>query len=116
MRGTPGSSELDDAASGTVATRGAAPDVDTEAVVELEHALTRRILVATAIAIPTFVVIWIALVGIAVEVSGTGFEAPVGMAVGIGVLSGVFWGAWAGFATFAPMFDEADHDHERAVE
>ena len=41
---------------------------------------------------------------------------PIAMAVGIGVLNGVFFGTWAGFVASNDTFDELDHLADSVVD
>jgi hypothetical protein len=55
------------------------------------------------------VVLWTGLIALAVSFTGVGYAAPLLMGVGVGVLAGVFWGAWAGFTMAMPVLDEYEH-------
>lgn len=66
-----------------------------------ESRMVRLMIVATLVAIPLFIGIWMGLVAIAVSFTDVGYIAPLAMSAAVGVLSGVFWGAWMGFITFS---------------
>jgi hypothetical protein len=76
----------------------------------IEGALTRRIIVCILIAIPISVAFWVGVMALAASFASAGYGPILGMAAGIGVLAGVFWGAWAGFASSTATIDDADRD------
>jgi hypothetical protein len=74
-----------------------------------EKALFRSVIRSTIIAIPLCVVIWCGLVALAIA----GKPAPdwgvwLGVASGVGVIAGAFFGGWAGFVAKAHVLDELD--------
>jgi hypothetical protein len=73
-----------------------------------EKTLVHRIIIGVAIAIPVSIGIWVGLVALAVRHTAH-MSGPIVMAVGIGVLNGVFFGTWAGFVASDNTFDELDH-------
>src|SRR5262245_8678531 len=77
---------------------------------ELERSLAKHIILSILIAVPVMIVFWVGLIALAVSFTGVGYAAPLAMGAGIGVLAGVFWGAWAGFTMAMPALDE--HEHE----
>ncbi len=68
---------------------------------DAESRMVRLMIVATLVAIPLFIGIWMGLVAIAVSFTDEGYIAPLAMSAAIGVLSGVFWGTWMGFITYS---------------
>jgi hypothetical protein len=87
----------------------------TEHQVELERSLAKHVIVAILVAVPVMVVFWVGLVALAVSFTSAGYAAPLAMGAGIGVLAGLFWGAWAGFTMAMPSLDEYDRDTINAV-
>ena len=73
-----------------------------------ENTLVHRIIVGVAIAVPVCVGLWVGLIALAVRHSAQ-MSGPIAMAVGIGVLNGLFFGTWAGFVATTHTFEELDH-------
>src|SRR5437773_11392635 len=73
-----------------------------------EHTLVHRIIVGVAIAVPVCVGLWVGLIALAVRHS-TQMAGPIAMAIGIGVLNGLFFGTWAAFVATTHTFEELDH-------
>ncbi len=73
-----------------------------------EHVLGRAIIVSVLVAVPINVGVWIGLVGFAVSRTGSALGGPIAMAVGVGVLSGLFFGTWAAFVGKTHLFEELD--------
>ncbi|HSO95243.1 MAG TPA: hypothetical protein VLV81_04310 [Acidimicrobiia bacterium] len=66
------------------------------------------------IAVPICVVIWLGLVSIALALAHSGnFFIALPMAGGVGVVAGLFFGAWAAFLAKAHALDELDRRVER---
>jgi hypothetical protein len=82
---------------------------------ELEHSLSKHVVLAILVAVPVMVVFWIGLMALAASLAGVGYLWPIAMGAGIGVLAGVFWGAWAGFALVMPALDQLDHDIDKVL-
>jgi hypothetical protein len=82
------------------------PVVDLE--VAAEQALWRALLKGILIAVPLMIAFWVLMVAVAVGVNDADWAAWLGMAAGIGVLAGVFFGAWAGFVSKSHTLDEID--------
>ena len=69
---------------------------------------------ASLIAIPICVVIWLAMVSLALALAHSGnFLVVLPMAGGIGIVAGVFFGGWAAFLIKAHALDELDRRVER---
>jgi hypothetical protein len=81
-----------------------------------EVSLIRTVFAGVAIAIPVCIVIWVGLVALAVGHEGPEWGAWLGMAVVIGILNGVFFGALAGFITKAHVLDDVDDHTTKMVE
>lgn len=84
--------------------------------VETERALARAIVKSLLISIPLMIAFWVLLVAVAVHsrdaaVHGRDLDwaSWLGMAAAIGVLAGVFFGAWMGFVSKAHALDEIEH-------
>jgi hypothetical protein len=79
--------------------------------------LMHRILVSTAIAIPSGSVVLAALVGGATAIAGQPVLISALMGAGVGALAGIFFGVWAGFVASIRELDEVDLPrHGRKVE
>jgi hypothetical protein len=72
-----------------------------------EKTLVHRIIIGLVIAVPVNIGFWVGLIALAVHSAHA--AGAIGMAVGIGVLNGVFFGTWAGFVASNDTFDELDH-------
>lgn len=81
-----------------------------------EESLIRAVLVGVALAVPLSILFWAGLIALAVGDKDPEWGAWLGMACAIGILSGVFFGAWAGFITKASVLDDADRHATRMVE
>lgn len=107
---------------GTADTDGANDQVSLEVIHALdqergaEASLIRAIVTGIAIAIPISMVIWVGLVVLAVGDKDPDWGPWLGMALGIGTLSGVYFGALAGFVAKAHVLDDVDRHAVRAVE
>jgi hypothetical protein len=75
---------------------------------EAEHGLVRAIIIGVLVAVPINVGVWVGLVAFAVSRSGSALGGPIAMAVGVGVLSGLFFGTWAAFVGKTHLFEEMD--------
>jgi hypothetical protein len=73
-----------------------------------ERVLVRSVVKGMATAIPLIVACLMALVAIAIGGQHPRWGAWLGMAASVGVLAGVFFGAWAGFVVSAHALDDAD--------
>jgi hypothetical protein len=80
---------------------------DTPEVLAEQH-LMRRILTATAIAMPVGAAVFALLVAGAMVVARQPVVIPAAMGAGIGVLAGSFFGMWAGFVASVSELDEVD--------
>lgn len=76
-----------------------------------EDHLLHRVLVAMIIAIPICVVVFVALLDVAMAFAGDSVLVPSAMGAGIGVLAGVFFGMWAGFVGSVKELDRVDLGH-----
>jgi hypothetical protein len=73
-----------------------------------EHVLGRAIIVGVLVAVPINVIVWVGLVAFAVSRAGSALGGPIGMAVVVGLLSGLFFGTWAAFVGKTHLFEEMD--------
>ena len=73
-----------------------------------EHDLVRWIVIGIAVAIPACVVMFMAAVGFDVSYESAPLGGPLAMAAAVGVLAGLFFGAWIGFVFKGHAFDELD--------
>ena len=80
-----------------------------------EKTLLHRIIIGLAIAVPVSIGFWVGLIALAVRHSAH-TAGTIGMAVGIGVLNGVFFGTWAGFVATTDTIDELDHKPDTIVD
>jgi hypothetical protein len=67
--------------------------------------LVRYVGIAMSICIPLFAAAWVGLVALAVTLAGVGYTAPLLMAIAVGVLAGIFFGAWIGFVVYSREVD-----------
>jgi len=96
---------------------GRPPDLGDGALQEelrAERSLVRHVFIGIAVALPVSVVVWEGLIALAVGNKHPDWPVWLGMAAGIGVLCGVFFGTWAGFVSQTHAFEELDH-HARTV-
>jgi hypothetical protein len=87
----------------------------TVAEVATERALVRAIVKSLLVSIPLMIAFWVLLVAVAVHGRDGAMRGEdvdwaswLGMAAVIGVLAGVFFGAWMGFVAKAHALDEID--------
>jgi hypothetical protein len=74
-----------------------------------ERDMLLAVVKASLVAVPICVVIWLGLVTIALALAHSGnFVVALPMAGGVGVVAGVFFGAWAAFLANAHTLDELD--------
>jgi hypothetical protein len=73
-----------------------------------ERALVRAIIKDVAICVPVAIPIFVGVIALALRSQDPRWGAWLGMAVGIGVLAGLFFGVWAAFVTKAHLLDEID--------
>jgi hypothetical protein len=83
-------------------------DADLAEEIDAERALMRAIIKGTLIATPVSIAVWIGLIFLALNGTGTDLAGPLAMAAGIGVLTGFFFGAWGGFVSKTHAFEELD--------
>ncbi len=81
-------------------------DLDDET--QATRSLVRGIIVGIVVAMPVCVAVLVGLVFLAVRDTGTGLAAPLAMAAAVGVLTGLFFGSWAGFVSNTHAFEELD--------
>jgi hypothetical protein len=79
-----------------------------EEELQAEHGLGRAISIGVVVAVPINVGVWVGLIAFAVSRSGSALGGPIAMAVGVGVLSGLFFGSWAAFVAKTHVFEELD--------
>src|SRR5262245_492536 len=68
-----------------------------------------HLLVAVFIAVPLFVAIWAGLIALAARLAHFGFEGPVAMGAGVGVLAGIFWASWYAFVSYSQHEEDERH-------
>jgi hypothetical protein len=100
--------------AGHIETSGQRSSLETNepiAIVEeaAERALARSIVKSMLISVPLMIAFWVLLVAVAVGNKDPDWGSWLGMAAGIGVLAGVFFGAWAGFVAKAHVLDDIHH-------
>jgi hypothetical protein len=83
-------------------------DVSLAEEVNAERLLVRRVITGVAAAVPVSVAVWLGLIALAVGNKDPEWPSWLGMGAVIGVLSGVFFGAWAGFVTQTHALEEID--------
>jgi hypothetical protein len=77
---------------------------------ETEHGLARAIVFDIAVAVPICVALWIGVMAFAIRGTSTSLIAAFGMAAGLGLLTAVFFGTWAGFVSKAHELEELDRE------
>jgi hypothetical protein len=88
------------------------PDLGDAALQEelrAERSLVRHVFIGIAVAVPVSIVVWEGLIALAVGGKHPDWPVWLGMAALIGVLTGVFFGTWAGFVSQTHTFEELDH-------
>ena|SRR5262252_4905868 len=75
---------------------------------QAEHDLVRWIVIGIALAVPACVVMFMVVVGFDVSYESAALGGPLAMAAAVGVLAGLFFGAWIGFVFKGHAFDELD--------
>jgi hypothetical protein len=95
-------------ATGDVVTEAGSPD-SFELSRNAERTLLHRIIIGVAIAVPLSIGLWVGLIALAVGHASAG---TIGMAIGIGVLNGVFFGTWAGFVATTDAIDQLETDSD----
>jgi uncharacterized membrane protein len=88
---------------------------DTPEVLAEQH-LMRRILIATAIAVPIGAAVFALLVAGAMVIAGQAVVVPAAMGAGIGILAGSFFGIWAGFVASVSELDTVDLHLHRSTD
>jgi hypothetical protein len=83
-------------------------DPDLRGTIEAEHSLARGIVVGTVAAVPLCVALWVGVIALAVSGTSAALAGPLAMAAGLGVLTGAFFGAWAGFVSNTHTFEDLD--------
>jgi hypothetical protein len=73
-----------------------------------EKTLVHRIIIGVAIAVPVCIGLWVGLIALALRHTAH-MAGAIDMAVGIGLLNGLFFGTWAGFVATTHTFEELDH-------
>jgi hypothetical protein len=81
-----------------------------------EASLIRAVFVGVAIAVPVSILLWVGLIALAVGGKDPEWGPWLGIAIGIGILNGVFFGALAGFVTKAHLLDDVDRHGTQVVE
>ncbi len=73
-----------------------------------EQDLVRWIVGGIAVAVPVCVVLFMLAVGFDVSYESAALGGPLAMAAAVGILAGLFFGAWVGFVFKGHAFDELD--------
>jgi hypothetical protein len=73
-----------------------------------EHDLIRWIVIGIAVAVPACVAMFMGSIWFDVSYESAPVGGPLGMAAAVGVLAGLFFGAWIGFVFKGHAFDELD--------
>ena len=80
----------------------------TEVELAAERRLVHQALIGALIAVPIGVIVCLSIVFVAVRIAGVPEGGPELMAVGVGVLFGVFFGALSGFVRSSAALDAID--------
>ena len=91
-------------------------NVELEEELRAEHGLARSIVIGILVATPVCIGVWVGLIAFAVSRTGASLAGPIWMAAGVGVLTGLLFGSWAGFVARTHEFEEMDRkiSHPRA--
>jgi hypothetical protein len=92
-------------------TASAGPDTarrGLEETLRAEHGLARGIVIGVAVAVPLCAALWIGVIALAVEGTGSITFGLLAMAAGLGIVTGVFFGSWAGFVAKTHTFEDLD--------
>ena len=73
-----------------------------------ERDLVRWIVIGIAVAVPVCVILFMAAIGFDVSYESAPLGGPLAMAAAVGVLAGLFFGAWVAFVFKGHAFDELD--------
>jgi hypothetical protein len=73
-----------------------------------EHDLVRWIVLGIAVAVPVCIALFMAAIGFDVSYESDPLGGPLAMAAAVGVLAGLFFGAWVAFVFKGHAFDELD--------
>jgi threonine/homoserine/homoserine lactone efflux protein len=73
-----------------------------------ERSLVRAILRSIAVSVPVMVAFFVTLISVAVSTKDPDWGVWLGMGACVGLLAGVFFGAWAGFVRSSHALDEID--------
>jgi hypothetical protein len=84
------------------------PDLELEEELQAEHGLARSIVIGILVATPLCIGVWVGLIGFAVSRTGASLAGPLWMAAGVGVLTALLFGSWAGFVARTHEFEEMD--------
>jgi hypothetical protein len=76
-----------------------------------DYSIPHHLLVALCVAIPLFVAIWVGLIALAASISHFGYEGPMAMGAGVGVLAGVFWAGWYAFVEYSQHEEVERREH-----
>jgi hypothetical protein len=83
-----------------------------EETLAAERSLWRAVMWGIIIAIPVCIVIWIAIIALAVGGKDPDWGAWIGIGIVVGVIAGAFFGGWAAFTAKSHLLDDVD---ERAA-
>jgi len=79
---------------------------------QAERSLWRAVMLGIIIAIPICIVIWIAIIAVAVGGKDPDWGAWIGIGIIVGTFAGAFFGGWAAFTAKSHLLDDVD---ERAA-
>jgi hypothetical protein len=95
------------------ATREPVVERSLERTLVAEHRMVRAIVIGIIIAVPICMALWLGLISIALVGTTSDLGGPLIVGCGIGLLSGVFFGTWAGFVSATHSLEELDRDAMR---
>jgi hypothetical protein len=99
---------MPEAPQSTVLAHAEPTDTTFEETRRAEHDLVRWIVVGIAVAVPVCVALFMLVIWFDVSYESVPLGAPLAMAAVVGVLAGLFFGAWVGFVFKGHAFDELD--------
>ena len=85
-----------------------------EQVHAVERTLMSRVVKASLFAVPVCVVVWLAIVAVALALAHSGnFLVMLPVGGGVGIVAGLFFGMWWAFLVSADEFEELDRQAGR---
>lgn len=78
---------------------------------DADREFAHHLVIVFLLAIPLLIAFWVGVMALAVDIAGVGYEAPLLMGAGIGLLAALFWGCWYAFVSYS---DREEHERHRS--